>query len=69
MSQAVVDDWNAEHAPGTDVIHVDNFGKESHTKTRSYAELLGGHTPVVWLEGMTGCHGLDRVRIAPKAAV
>ncbi len=64
--QAVVDDWNAEHAPGTDVIHTNDFGVETQTKTRSYAELLGGHTPVVWLEGMTGCHGLDRVRPVPK---
>lgn len=61
--QSEVDDWNADHEPGIDVIHTDDFGNITHTKTRSYAELLGGHTPVVWLDGMTGCHGLDRVEV------
>ena len=36
-------------------------GDLTRTKTRSEAELLGGHTPVVWLEGIVGAYALDRV--------
>lgn len=62
MQQAIVDDWNAAHEPGIGVIVTDDIGNESRTKTRSCAELLGGHTPVVWLAGRSGCYALDRVR-------
>ena len=65
--QSIVADWNAAHEPGTDVIQTDDFGNESRTKTHSYAELLGGHTPVVWLAGRSGCYALDRVRPAKGA--
>lgn len=64
--QKTVDDWNAEHEPGVDVIKTDDFGDETRTKTRSCAEILGGHTAVIWLEGTAGCYDLDRVRVVPE---
>ena len=67
--QSRVDAWNAAHEPGTEVIVTDDFGDESRTKTRSYAELLGGRTPVVWLAGRVGCYALERVRVAEHGAV
>ena len=34
-------------------------------KTRSRAELLSGHTPVVWLEGKCGCVTLESLTLVP----
>lgn len=31
------------------------------TVTTSEAQILSGHTPVVWLQGVSGCYLLDRV--------
>ena len=53
--------WNRCHPPGTAVILVKDDGTHTHTKTRSPAEMLGGHTPVVWLDELSGCYSLDRV--------
>jgi hypothetical protein len=47
---------------GTDVVVRKDNGEELRTKTRSSAQMLGGHTPVIWVEGITGCYALDRVR-------
>lgn len=66
MDAEIVEKWNEAHEPGIAVIVTDDFGKETATKTRSYAELLGGHTPVIWLEGITGCYDLTRVRVASE---
>lgn len=59
--QAKVDSWNAKHPPGTPVIVHKDFGDVVETITRSVAEVLGGHTAVIWLEGISGCYDLDRV--------
>lgn len=32
------------------------------TQTRTKAQLLGGHTAVVWLDDVRGCVALDRVK-------
>jgi hypothetical protein len=37
-------------------------GEIRETRTRSEAQVLGGHSAVVWLEGISGCYLLDRVR-------
>ncbi|WP_374650281.1 hypothetical protein [Rhizorhabdus sp.] len=31
------------------------------TRTRSKAEVLSGHSAVIWLDGISGCYLLDRV--------
>lgn len=59
--QQAVDDWNAKHPPGTQVnVRMDN-GSTRETKTRSEAWLLGGHTAVILMEGISGGYSLDRV--------
>ncbi|MCX7071185.1 MAG: hypothetical protein NTW01_09355 [Gammaproteobacteria bacterium] len=58
-----VDSWNAEHPVGTPVyVRLDN-GTEMETTTRSKAQVLSGHSAVIWLEGITGCYLLDRCRV------
>ena len=59
--QAIADAWNAEHPIGTAVIRTDDDGCKHPTKTRSFAEVLGGHTAVIWLDHVTGCYDLSRV--------
>lgn len=58
---ASVDRWNANHAVGDAVRFRQDDGTTLCTKTRSRAELLSGHTPVVWLDGVSGCVLLSRV--------
>ncbi len=63
------DVWNA-HNPdgvGADVIYTNDCGADLHTRTRSIAQVLGGHTAVIWIEGIAGCVRLDRVRLAEAA--
>lgn len=55
------DSWNAAHPVGTPVILTKDGGEHMHTKTRSKAEVLNGHSAVIWLEGVRGCYLLNRV--------
>lgn len=50
---------------GTEVILKRDFGGELRTRTESPPKMLGGHTAVIWLEGVGGCYSLERVRLAP----
>ena len=59
--QKIVDDWNAQYPVGTPVVVKLDGGDELYTRTRSGAEVLSGHTPVIWLEKISGCYVLDRV--------
>lgn len=55
-------DWNATHKPGTAVEYREVLGAGEavfRTTTRSEAQVLGGHTAVVWLTGKTGAVSLD----------
>ncbi len=55
------DEWNVAHAIGTSVrVRRDN-GDVTATRTRSEAYLLSGHTPVIFLDGISGAYLLDRV--------
>jgi len=36
-------------------------GSLFETTTRSEAQVLSGHTPVIWVEGIVGCYLLERV--------
>lgn len=42
------------------IVRLDN-GQRKETTTRSEAQVLSGHSAVIWLEGVTGCYLLDRV--------
>jgi hypothetical protein len=50
---------------GTEVVLTKDFGGEFRTRTGSPPKMLGGHTAVIWLEGVSGCYSLERVRLAP----
>lgn len=65
--QALVDEFNRVHAIGAAVILTKDTG-EVRTKTRSAAQVLSGHSAVVWLEGVAGCYALDRVRADDEQA-
>lgn len=45
---------------GKVTVRLDN-GDVMKTTTRSTACIFSGHTPVVFLEGISGCYLLDRV--------
>lgn len=59
--QKKVDAWNRDNVTGRVVVVDMGFGTTRKTVTRSCAGMLGGHTPVVWLEGIRGAYHLDRV--------
>ena len=60
--QDAADDWNDRHPPGTAVFRIDDFGKKHVTKTRSLAEVIGGHIAVVWTDDRVGCYDLSRIK-------
>jgi len=63
-----VENWNLKHPVGSKVIVTKDGGEVVESTTTSPAEMLGGHTPVIWLEGFSGAYLLDRVAIAPNKA-
>jgi len=60
--QRQCDAWNDRYPIGTKVIVTKDVSGEVETITRSDAQVLSGHTAVIWLEGITGCYELERVR-------
>ncbi len=60
--QDEVDNWNRQHAIGTAVRVVKDFGGAVDTVTLSKAYPLGGHTPVVFVKGISGCYVLSRCK-------
>jgi hypothetical protein len=64
--QKQVDEFNRKCQLGQHVnVRLDN-GEVKTTTTRSEAQLMGGHTAVVWLEGINGAYLLDRVTVLPR---
>ena len=60
--QAQCDAFNAAHPIGTAVMLKKDFVPQPiKTTTRGPAQVLSGHTAVIWLEGVTGCYALDCV--------
>jgi hypothetical protein len=53
------------HPVGTTVTLRRDDGSTFDTRTRSSADLLGGHSWVIWLEGVRGCVLLERVQVRP----
>jgi len=60
--QDQVDTFNGFYEEGTPVLYTDDFGNKIETKTRSKAWVLGGHTPVIQIEGRAGCFLLNRIQ-------
>jgi len=59
--QEICDRWNESFHIGTLVEYHPVIGEETHRlrKTCTLAQVLSGHTPVVWLEGERGCVCLE----------
>lgn len=59
--QKQCDKWNAAHPEGTTVSYESIIGEgETHRgKSRSEAQVVGGHSAVIWLEGYSGWVCLD----------
>ena len=60
--------WNERYPIGTPVVAYpgarpadDPNDERLVTRTRSRAEVLGGHTDVVWVEGHSACIALTHV--------
>jgi len=65
--QAECDSFNSKHSIGAWVyVKLDCVDKPFHTRTRSDAQILSGHSAVIWLDNVSGCYLLDRVTDAPK---
>lgn len=61
--------FNQSNPVGTAVSVLLDSGEIRETVTTSEAEVLSGHTPVIWLEGIRGCYLLKRVTpVAAKVA-
>lgn len=61
--QQKADEWNEKVGVGETVEYRDYPGAEPQRfTTRTRAEVLSGHTAVVWLEGKAGCVCVDACR-------
>lgn len=65
--QKKCDTFNTLYPVGTEVLLLKDNGDVLETATRSPAQVLSGHSAVVWLENVTGCYLLERVRPNPNA--
>lgn len=63
--QAECDAWNQINHVGCNVVLTKDNGTKFPTKTRSDAQVLSGHSSVIWLEKVSGCYLLDRVKRMP----
>jgi hypothetical protein len=59
--QAQCDEFNAATPIGSEVLVKRDNGENVLTRTSTEAQVLSGHTAVIWLEGISGCYLLDRV--------
>ena len=67
--QAECDRFNKAHQVGTAVtVQLDFVDEPFATVTRSPAEVLSGHSAVIWLENVRGCYLLERVTPVSSAA-
>jgi len=66
--QAACDQFNAANPVGSPVtVQLDGQEEPLATVTRSSAQVLSGHSAVIWLENVRGCYLLDRVMPALSA--
>lgn len=64
--QQAVERFNQYHPVGTPVVYWTGVreGDGRRSRTRSVAQLLSGHTAVVWVEGEASCISLTHVEVA-----
>ena len=66
--QAACDKFNAATAVGAAVSVLLDGGEVRETVTTTEAQVLSGHSAVIWLQGVSGCYLLERVTPAKVAA-
>jgi hypothetical protein len=66
--QAACDKFNAAHQVGAAVSVELDSSEIRKTVTTSEAQVLSGHTAVIWLDGISGCYDLERVTALKAAA-
>lgn len=59
--QAACDTFNSANEVGAAVTVLLDSGEVRETVTTSEAQVLSGHTAVIWLDGIRGCYDLERV--------
>jgi hypothetical protein len=59
---ALVEKFNQDCPVGTIVTVKKDDGTSITSKVNAPAELLGGHTPVGWVEDMRSCFALERIK-------
>ena len=59
--QAACDKFNAAHQVGASVSVKLDSGEVRETVTNSEAQVMGGHSAVIWLDGVSRCYDLERV--------
>jgi len=66
--QKQCDDWNARYPVGTEVEYYPVMGDTQYSvhRTRMPAQVLSGHTAVIWIEEKAGCVSLDHVSVILK---
>ncbi|MDF2792347.1 MAG: hypothetical protein K0S85_100 [Pseudomonas orientalis] len=64
------DTWNAANPVGTIVAYeeIRGGGETFRGKSASEAQVLGGHSAVIWLEGKSGCVDLGHCIALGEAA-
>lgn len=69
--QKKCDKWNAANEVGATVSfeEIVGDGETFRGKSASEAQVLGGHSAVIWLEGKRGCVDLDHCTAVAEAAV
>lgn len=62
-------EWNKAHEVGTSVTYWPGIreGAGDVSRTRTKAQLLGGHTAVVWIEARPDCIALSHIEAAGGA--
>lgn len=58
----MVDAWNARFPVGTPVKVTKDDRSVIETTTTSEASVMGGHSAVIFLDGIRGCYDLARCR-------
>ena len=61
VMKSKVEVFNQKHPVGSVVTVIKDIGEKVVTKVRHPAEVLSGHTAVVWLDGISGAYVLNRV--------
>lgn len=59
--QKKCDVFNELHPIGSHVTVIKDSGEKFETTVKYPAEILSGHSAVVWINGISGCYLLDRV--------